>query len=333
MVEHNVIPGGELFIPQVPKGIVASRLFHKKADPKVEGYAKAILEDMDREDPENAVKLRNFLNRNVKGPKVKNLFASRSTDPAFVSHIRKQPPANIVRRVVADNLPATMGPFYNFSTNLALDRQMALKRVRTPIDFLPLSARIQVLVDHGYPLDTPKTNPDLWMRIVCVYLFKYVERLAHERGFYNWVEKYAWFKSSTVKQISYRYFDPVKADLNLSHAVNAYLHPFEREFLHLVMDFLTRAFFFMPGTDTFDAFCMALRLLDESYIDKKRIDNIIWKRVTGEFGSVGEFPPVEKPDQLPTPPPSTPSTSRSSSSLSFHEYWSTEDDYESPDSY
>ena len=333
VVEHQLIPSGRLFIPQVPRGIMAARNFRKHADPKIEGYAQAMLDDMDHEDPENAIKLRNFLNRNKKGPKVKNLFAHRMIDPFFESPIRPQPPAHIVRRINMAKVAPTHGPFYQFSKDMSLDRLTPITRIKDPRDFIPPSTRTNIQVTRGYPFDIETEDPDLWMRIVCVFLFRQVEKFVHERGFYGWAEKYAWFKNSAAKSNTYRYFDPAKAELNLAHKINVYLHPPEREFLHLAMDFLTKSFFFLPGSDVFDMLSIVTRLLDDSFIEKDKVDDVIWRRITGDFGAVGEFPQVKKKEQA-TPPPGTPSSSTSSySSSDTHEHRIAEEKSDHPESY
>ena len=333
VVDHQIIPGGRVFIPQIPRGLLATRNYLRNADPRIEKYASALLEDMDREDPINATKLRNFLNRNRKGPKVKNLFESRKTDSAFWSPVRPQPPANFVRRINADNFVTTLGPYMQFSTNISLDRQKALSRVRKPADFIPPSAKISLQIEHNFPFDIEDANPDLWTRVTCVFLYKYVEKFVYGRGFYAWAEKYAWFKNTTAKTLSFRYFDPLKAELNLSQSTNIYLFPPEREFLHLALDFLTKAFFCIPGSDTFDVLSIVIHLLSDVFIDKSRANEIVWKRLTGEFGNLGEYPAYEMPGRV-TPPPSSPSASTSSSSSTgFFEYWTADDDIVSTDSY
>ena len=147
--------------------------------------------------------------------------------------------------------------------------------MKSPLDFIPRSAQENILVEHGYMLDLPIIYPDIWMCVVCLYLFHHVEHVAHDHGFSNWAERFAWFKNSTAKKSTFWYFNPSKVELHLAPNTNIFLHPFECEFLYLCLDFFTTAFFLVPGTEVYEAFCIMSVLLDSSYIPINKIKSDI----------------------------------------------------------
>ena len=236
---------------------------------------------MDRESDQRAAKIREYLNRPKKGPKGKNMVEGRLTNKNFTSFVRKQPGLYDVRKINANALPFIMGPFYRFATDLTETNRLPFKIIRSPLDIIPNSTAKSILIGHRYSLETPANNPDLWMRIVCVYLYKFVEHVVHSHGFVGWAEKFAWYKNSSAKYVSYRYFDPAKTELNLTKITNVYLHPYERDFLHLALDFFTSKFILLPGSAAFETYMITARLLDCSYVDQGRVDAINWKRLSG----------------------------------------------------
>lgn len=279
----------------------------------------ALLDDMERLHIDGASELRQDLGRPRPPVTFRNLFSGRLGNPRFRSNLPPPPsPMQTIKIVAFSSRGPTRGPLRILATSFSElqspksekssdssstdvpslvslsgldDLGLEAKLVESPEDLLPPSVVRALCRSTGLGFDIRDRDLEVWMRVVNVFLLRVAEDVCNRYGRVQWLERNAWFKSSEHCPSIIQYADPETCELNSKVTTNVYLHPLEREGARQCLSFLDTFRGFVRDSDLEMAFIVILHLLDYSIRGRSDAIAINNRRIKGEFGKPGEYPP------------------------------------------
>ncbi|KAK7685265.1 hypothetical protein QCA50_011628 [Cerrena zonata] len=163
--------------------------------------------------------------------------------------------------------------------------------VKTPEDLLPpdISVAFRIFIDNNR--DIRLEDYTLWLRFVHVFLFKVAIEICNQEGRISYLEKNTTFRAMWKEcPRMLKYVNPVECDSPFDLVHNVYLFPSERRSIQQCLDFIDSIDGLDCDSDLGIAYLVLNHLLNYRPSPSKAA-GLNDRRLNGEFGHPGEYPP------------------------------------------
>lgn len=163
--------------------------------------------------------------------------------------------------------------------------------VKTPEDLLPpdIGVAFRIFIDNNR--DIRLEDYTLWLRFVHVFLFKVAIEICNQEGRISYLEKNTTFRAMWKEcPRMLKYVNPVECDSPFDLVHNVYLFPSERRSIQQCLDFIDSIDDLDCDSDLGIAYLVLNHLLNYRPSPSKAA-GLNDRRLNGEFGHPGEYPP------------------------------------------